>query len=80
MASCPYEEITAHFDVLKGNADSNVDLDLDNFIGIQRLRWKSLHSAVGGLPNRFEISSVDPLHYSPLTPNIQNGQLFSTCK
>jgi hypothetical protein len=80
MVSCPYKDMTAHFDSLKEeNRDDNLDPSLNNFVGIQRLKWNLLYSETGGPSNRFSISSVDPLHYLPLTPNSQNGQLFNIC-
>lgn len=72
--------MTAHFDNLEEKeSDDSVDPDPNNFVSIQRLKWNSLYSETGGPPNRFTISSVDPLHYLPLMPNSQNEQLFNIC-
>lgn len=81
MVLCPYKDMTADFDILKEEKrDDNLDPSLNNFIGVQRLRWNALYSETGGPANRFSISSVDPLHYLPLTPSAQNGELFNICE
>lgn len=79
MVSYPYEDVNnelAIFETEEGN--DNIDPSLQNFVGVQRLRWH--YQDTGGPPSRFSISSVDPLHYLPITPNIQNGQLFNICQ
>lgn len=80
MVSCPYEEITADFNALVGGREDDIlDPSLENFVHVQRLKWRSHYPEIGGPPSRFSISSVDPLHYLPLTPSIQNGELFNIC-
>jgi hypothetical protein len=78
MVSCPYDDFTAEFTELKSEKGyENIDPSLENYVGIQRLRWN--YPNTGDSPSRFSISSVDPLHYLPITPSIHNGELFNIC-
>ncbi|RDL37623.1 uncharacterized protein BP5553_05056 [Venustampulla echinocandica] len=69
------QEVGQAGQVDQGSWDSNSD----NVIAMQRLRWASHNSEAGGPPAYFSINSVDPLHFLPLTPTVQNTELFNIC-
>ncbi|TVY78251.1 hypothetical protein LSUE1_G006779, partial [Lachnellula suecica] len=46
-------------------------------VGTQRLRWKTHTLTASGAPSHFSINSVDPLHFLPIAPSVQNGELFN---
>lgn len=66
-----YSDDFIQYEVFNQQSQFSEDLSLKRY---------SEYLETGGSPSRFSINVVEPLHYLPIAPTINNGRLFHLCK